>query len=108
MNNGQTYQAELFNETGTIEERFAQWISIRPEIYEVFKRAAFYRIKHLGKKRIGAKEIVERMRMDRRFNKYADDPYRINNTYTALLVRKLLNEYPYLIPFIETRKRKAL
>lgn len=46
----------------TLDDRFAGWIKKRPELYEAFKRAALYRIKHLGKKRIGVKEIVERMR----------------------------------------------
>lgn len=99
-------QPALFQESGTIEERFRKWISVRPEIYEAFKRAALYRVKHLGKKRIGAKEIVERMRMDRRFNKYNDDAYKINNTYTALLTRMLLTDLPYMRKFIEIRKRK--
>lgn len=91
----------------TMEERFKEWIEKRPELYEAFKRAALYRIKHLGKKRIGAKEIVERMRMDRRFNKYNDDPYKINNTYVSLLVRRFIREYPWTIEFIELRRRKA-
>ena len=99
-------QSELFNEN-TIEERFTRWIAQRPDLYEAFKRAALYRIKHLGKKRIGAKEIVERMRMDRRFNKYNDDPYKINNTYVSLLVRRFIRDYPWTIEFIELRRRKA-
>lgn len=99
-------QPILFTEK-TLDDRFADWIEKRPELYEAFKRAALYRIKHLGKKRIGAKEIVERMRMDRRFNKYNDDPYRINNSYVALLARKFLRDYPWAIEFIELRKRKV-
>lgn len=99
-------QPTLFKDQ-TIDDRFADWIEKRPELYEAFKRAALYRIKHLGKKRIGAKEIVERMRMDRRFNKYNDDPYRINNSYTACLVRLFLHDYPWAIEFIELRKRKS-
>lgn len=91
----------------TLDDRFADWIEKRPELYEAFKRAALYRIKHLGKKRIGAKEIVERMRMDRRFHKQADDPFRINNSYVALLARKFLNDCPWASEFIELRKRKV-
>lgn len=91
----------------TMEERFKDWIEKRPELYEAFKRAALYRIKHLGKKRIEAKEIVERMRMDRRFHKQADDSFKINNTFVSLLARKLISDYPYMRQFIELRKRKA-
>lgn len=99
-------QPELFNEN-TIEERFTRWIAQRPDLYDAFKRAALYRIKHLGKKRIGAKEIVERMRMDRRFHKQADDSFKINNTFVSLLARKLISDYPAMREFIEIRKRKC-
>ena len=98
-------QQTLFD-TNTIEERFAKWIEQRPELWEAFKRAALYRVKHLHKKRIGAKQIVEQMRGDRRFKKYSDDQYQINNTYTSMLARKLINELPWMSQFIEIRKRK--
>lgn len=91
----------------TMEERFKKWIEQRPDLYEAFKRAALYRIKHLGKKRIGAKEIVERMRMDRRFHKQADDNFKINNSYVSLMARKFIRDYPWAIEFIELRKRKV-
>lgn len=99
-------QPSLFEDTGTIEQRFRAWIKLHPEAYEHFVLFAIQAAKQ-GRKRFGSKAIVERMRWYVAME-WEGDKYKINNSFTALLSRKFIRDYPEYEHLFETRQRKTL
>jgi hypothetical protein len=87
-----------------IQETFERFDAAHPEVYALFTRAARDLVDS-GRKRIGAKNIFEHIRWETRVGALASErPYKINNNFPARYVRKLLDEYPELAPFIEIRR----
>jgi len=92
----------------TIEERFQNFDSANPHIYQLIERMAID-LAIRGHRRIGIKMIWETLRY-----RYAvqstgdgDDAYHLNNIYTSRYARKLTQQHPDLAARIELRELKA-
>jgi len=93
-------QTNLFDKK-TIQESFDSFIEKSPFIWEMFK-AQVFRAKNKGFKRIGSKSIIEYLRWNCKFERLADEDFKINNNYTSRFARKFKEEYPdYPIEFEE-------
>ena len=87
----------------TIDERFAEFHAANPHVAEEMLRLARARLER-GERRIGAKALWEELRGSL---STTDPEYSLNNTYTALYARLLLELEPRLINVIEVRRRKG-
>lgn len=89
---------------GTIEERFSRFHEQNPHVYQALRTVALWCM--ANDKRMGIKAIYERVRWE--FNLRTDgEPYRLNNSYTSLYSRLLMELEPKLDGFFETRRRRA-
>ncbi len=89
----------------SIAQRFAAFDAAHPEVYAELRRLALEGVAG-GRKRLGAKELWEVARWHLRLRTGAK-PYRLNNSYTALYARKLMDHEPQLDGVFETRRRRA-
>lgn len=76
-----------------------------PGIWQAFKKYAF-EIKEAGVNRYGAKSIMERVRWHIALKTKGE--FKINNDFTALYARKLINNYPEFGSFFELRSIKGV
>jgi len=83
---------------------FKEYHERNPRIYEEFKRFAFLLINN-GHKKIGAKQIFERIRWESMIER--TDRYKCNNSYTADYARKFESDFPYLEGIFFHRIRKV-
>lgn len=94
----------------SIDQRFAEFFAKHPVVYGTLLQLAKERLAR-GDKRIGAKALWEelRVKLGKGELAYADfDPkYKLNNDFTALYARKLIQNHPELAAVIEIRKRKG-
>jgi hypothetical protein len=96
----------------TIEERFASFDAANPHVYVALERLARLRLIR-GDKRIGVKALWEELRRTLAKTALAYDPdlgtdgYKLNNDFTALYARKLIDGHPELAAVIEVRRRKG-
>lgn len=88
----------------TIEERFGSFVLANPHVMPAMLELARERLAH-GNTRIGAKALWEELRQHLRVNQIGE--WRLDNSYTALAARRLIELEPALADVIETRKRKA-
>ena len=97
--------AQHKGEKETLDERFARWIEANPQVLDVFiERAEQYRSQ--GRRKIGAKRIVEDMRWDERL--YVNgDPFKINNVFVSRLARLAVAQRPHLAGFFEFRELQS-
>jgi hypothetical protein len=89
----------------TIQARFEEFDRMHPEVWEMFLR--FARDAHQrGRKRFGAKMIMERIRWYFTIESHPDskEPFKLNNNYTARYVRKLHAMHPELGHLFATRR----
>jgi hypothetical protein len=88
--------------------RFAVWIQRHPEVYEAFVEIAREK-QRAGKRHIGAKAIVEKIRYDRGEDARTDETevWKVNNIYTSFLVRKAIAEHPDLAGLFELREKAS-
>lgn len=87
----------------SLDQRFAEFHKENPHVLtEMLKLAR--RELDKGVKRIGAKALWEDLRS---WLKTTGQPYKLNNSYTAIYARKLVQIEPRLDGVIEFRKRKA-
>lgn len=89
---------------GTLQGKFEAYHFANPNIYERFKDLAFIAAAK-GRKRIGAKLIMERLRWDTMIE--GKDDYKINNNYTSRYVRMFLDEYPDMRDLFCLRELKS-
>lgn len=78
-----------------------QWISAHPDVYAYFKRFTLEAIRS-GKK-VGAKAVAERIRWEAVINGH--DGYKVNNSATASMARRFMNEYPEYGSYFNTREK---
>jgi hypothetical protein len=78
----------LKNTTG----KFLEFDEANPQVWIAFKRFTFQAI-NTGRKRFGAKMVVERIRWDTLLTT-TDERYKISNDYTAFYARKFVSEFP--------------
>ena len=97
-------QTELFNFTKSDE--FEEYHKKHPLIYHYFVKIAKQKIE-AGRKKYGAKAIMEEVRWSIRDlgQKYSD--YKINNDYTSRYVRKFEKDHPQYEGFFEKRQLKS-
>jgi len=88
----------------TIEERFTAFDQANPHVFAEMLRLARARLAR-GEKRIGVKALWEELRSWLQVTGAGD--YKLNNTYTALYSRKLIESDPTLAHVIEVRRRKG-
>lgn len=87
----------------SIEERAKVFHEANPQVLEAMRRIARQRVKN-GATRIGVKSLWEELRETLRVQKVGE--YKLNNTFTSIYARMLLDIEPELRTFIELRKRK--
>lgn len=88
----------------TITEAFEAFHTANPHVFEEMRRLALARVAR-GERRVGAKALWEELRESIRVRKLGN--WKLNNSYTAMYARKLLDAEPALVGKIELRQRKA-
>ena len=89
----------------SIEERFEAFHRANPHVYEALKRLAL-QLRRNGRRRFGMKALFEYLRFSYALQTVGDD-FKLNNNYTALYARKLMDEVPELRGFFELRGRRG-
>lgn len=82
---------------------FQEYHERNPKIYEEFKRFAFLLINN-GHKKIGAKQIFERIRWESMIERTGT--YKVNNNYSADYAYKFDQDHPYLEGVFFHRERR--
>ena len=92
--------------TGTIDERFEAFARSNPAIVNLFEELALQSVRR-GRRRVGAKAIVEVIRWS--YDLVSDDPdgFKINNVFTSRLARIVAERNPELRGVFETRVLKS-
>lgn len=88
----------------TLQIKFEQFDKANPEIWRLFFK--FTLIVMEGRKRIGGKAVMERVRWESIVDSSAKS-FKVNNSYTAYYVRKFQAVYPQFAHVFETRKVKV-
>jgi hypothetical protein len=84
--------------------RYERWDALNPHFYPMFKKLALQLI-NAGRKRFSANLIVERIRWESLIETMGD-PFKINDLYTSIYVRRFMDEHPHLGKVFATRSRK--
>ena len=87
----------------TIDQRFEAFHAENPHVLDEMLKLARKELAK-GTRRIGAKALWEDLRS---WLKTTGQPYKLNNSYTALYARKLVEIEPALDGVIEFRRRKS-
>ena len=91
--------------TGHVEEAFRRFHRENPHVYERLKRLAF-KLKVRGVDRWGMKALYEILRYEEAVATNSPAAlYRLNNNFTALYARMLMEREPDLEGFFEVRER---
>ena len=90
----------------TLAEKFQQFDKENPGVYFLFKRFAKDLI-NLGRKKISAALIVERIRWEVNISTVSDDVFKLSNNHTAFYARKFMNEYPEHGDIFRIREQKV-
>jgi len=93
----------MLEKTMNLDDRFQQYHHDNPHVFPLFVRFTL-EAKKRGFKNFGAKAVFERIRWHMNFETIGD-PFKINNSYTALYVRLLESEHPEFIGFYRKRRR---
>ena len=88
-----------------LERRFAEFHQDNPQVFAEFERRCLA-LAARGLRRVGSKAVWESMRFDSLIQTEGE-PWRLNNSYTALMSRLLLWHHPELQGVIETRGHAA-
>lgn len=88
-----------------MRERFIEFHKANPDVWEMFKRFAFS-ARESGRKCHSAKSIMERIRWEVETVHRSD--FKINNNFTALYARMLVQKYPEFGEFFEFRELKRV
>lgn len=89
----------------SIEEQFQAFHEANPHIYRLL-RALALDYKRSGRSRCGIKMLYEVLRY--RSGVYTTgEPYKLNNNFTSLYARLLMDREPELEGFFEIRERRA-
>jgi hypothetical protein len=100
-------QLSLFGDRRTIEERFAEFDRAHPEVYRLFVERA-RAIRAAGWRRYSTKTLMETARYHADLQCRDRRGFKLNNDFTALYARKLMEEFPEeFAGFFETRERRA-
>jgi len=89
----------------TLQERFNTFHGANPHVYHVLVDLA-REAKDAGRTRVGMKEIYEVARWRLRL-KTKGDEFRLNNSYTSLYARLIVDTQSDLADMFEMRRRRA-
>jgi hypothetical protein len=90
----------------TIDEKFEEFQRQNGDILHLFIKFAL-ELKRSGRKRAGAKAIVERIRWEIMLTNKPGSDYKINNNYTSRLARWAMDTEPELKGFFQLRDLKS-
>jgi len=88
----------------TIEERFEAFHAANPHVFDILRSVAL-QLRKRGIKHYGMKGIFEGLRWESTL-RTSGEPWKLNNDYTSLYARKLMDEVPQLDGFFELRERR--
>ena len=89
----------------TISEQFEAFHRANPHVYRQL-RALALNYRRAGQKRCGVKMLFEVLRYQSAL-KTVGEPWKLNNNYTALYARRLMDRESELTGFFELRERRA-
>jgi hypothetical protein len=90
----------------TISQRFEVFHECNPQVYQALRQMALGMRKR-GRKHYGMKGLFEKLRFDHAMQTVGDESFKLNNNYTALYARLLMESEPQLAGFFETRQRRG-
>lgn len=90
----------------TIQERFEQFHTDNPQVYEALVKFA-REAKKAGKNKLGVKLLVERARWELMFYTKTDDGFKINNSFTSRYARLIMEQEDDLKEFFDLRRTLA-
>jgi len=91
----------------SIDERFAEWIEGHgAEVYRNFADVA-RQVRDSGRARFGGKALAEICRFRRIIEGKDDEGWKVNNSFVALMVRRLIEENEGYAEFFELRRLRA-
>lgn len=94
----------------SIEQAFIDFHKDNPKVYEYFKKYVKQMIQS-GCKKLSSKLIINRIRWEVFIETSGDDPYRINDAFTAHYSRLFIQHYPQyedMFEFRRLRQKKEL
>lgn len=89
-----------------LQERFEEFDAAHPDVYDLFCRFA-RELAVAGRRRFGAKAIMERVRWHYATSSGGGGEFKVNNSFTSRYVRKFLKDHPDFGGFFETRRLRA-
>lgn len=89
-----------------LDERFPLWVALNGDLIEHITRLALSAVRR-GAKRLSMKALFEQVRASAAVNELGPVPWKLNNDYTSLLARLLMERHKELSGLFETRVRKA-
>lgn len=90
----------------TIEEQFRLFHEANPHVARILARMALD-LKQRGREHFGMKALFETLRFHSALQTAGGEEWKLNNNYTALMARLLMEQYPELDGFFELRERRA-
>ena len=87
-----------------IARNFAQFDRENPSVYDGLRRLAL-QVRRTGRQHYGIKALFEVLRYEYALTTFSDDGLKLNNNYTALYARKLMECEPELQGFFYLRQR---
>jgi hypothetical protein len=100
-------QLGLFDRhTKTIEERFQEFHTRHPEVWDLYVRFA-NELLAAGCQRYGIGALTERIRWHYATQPDGGEEFKINNDYRALYARALVQHDPRLADLFEMRERRT-
>ncbi len=112
---GNTSQHDLFNnrlepQVGwrkpTIQERFEQFHSENPRLWEYYVKFAL-QMKRAGAKKGGIGMITERIRWYVFIETHGEEGFKISNDYRSRYARKLMQDVPELKDFFNVKELRS-
>ena len=88
-----------------LKAKFQEYHEANPHVYSGLKELAL-RLKRRGRQHYGIKALFEVMRYERALTTVGDE-FKLNNNYTSLYARLLMDNEPELKGFFETRFRRS-
>jgi hypothetical protein len=89
----------------TIQERFDAFHDRNPQVYRALRDMAL-EMRRRGHRQYGIKALFEVLRFNHAMQTHGD-AFKLNNNYTALYARLLMDNEPELADFFETRRRTS-
>lgn len=88
-----------------IDVRYRRWIGANPHVLDLFISLA-EQLYRAGRRRYGAKAIIERIRFEYA-TRTAGDEFKLDNSFTSRLVRDAVARQPRLADLFEFRELRS-